>query len=163
MDKDKQNAAPTAMGDGVSSKNKAGKLLGDSNSKPIRSTMELYATPAHKRVATVIAKALTLKELDGWVKARQILTIYLSKVERAKLAFHMLKTLHADDIEEVALKALGPAGGPLPTFVSLSDDANFWATMANAPKLEAYFFASYKHLPRHRQTKVLSLLNKEVA
>ena len=162
MDKDKQNAAPTAMGGGASSKDKAGKRPRDYSQKPTRSKVVLFAKTPHKLAVLKIGCALVLDAPYAWNKTSKFLSIFLSDKERVNLAYCALKTLPCDDLEEVALKALGPSGGPLPTFISLADDANFWASMAPPCELVAYSHAAFKYLPRHMLIKMLAQLKMEI-
>ncbi|WIY24818.1 hypothetical protein [Parasedimentitalea psychrophila] len=158
----KENAAPTAMGDGTSTKEMAGKLPVDYSQKPTRSKVVLFAKTTHKLAILKIGCALVLDESYAWNKTSEFLSACLNEKERANLAQCTLKTLPRDDIEEVALKALGRTSGPLPTFISLEDDANFWASLAPTFELVAYSYAAFKYLPRHMQIKMLAQLKMEV-
>ena len=109
----KENAAPTAMGDGTSTKEKAGQLLVNLSPKPTRSKVVLFAKPAHKLAILKIGCALVLDETYTWNKASDFLAACLSDKERAKLAYCALKTLRDGNNEEVELKALGRTVGRL--------------------------------------------------
>ena len=81
----------------------------------------------------------------------------LEQNERAAQAFASLIKLDPETAEAVAASALGHlrAGPPLPTFLNLMDDAQFWADLASPSELDAYCLASFNRMQPVRQAQFL--------
>ncbi|NIZ13494.1 hypothetical protein [Phaeobacter sp. HF9A] len=68
--------------------------------------MSRFAKDGHKRVARCLGYALTLATPKAWVDLSVILTVRLTKAERAGLAYAALISMDADDAHDVASLAL---------------------------------------------------------
>lgn len=81
----------------------------------------------------------------------------LEQNERAAQAFASLLNLDPETAEAVAISAVEHlrAGPPLPTFLSVMDDAQFWADLASPSELDAYCLASFNRMGPVRQAQFL--------
>ncbi|MCG7630667.1 hypothetical protein MHM88_22940, partial [Epibacterium sp. MM17-32] len=79
---------------------------GADKAKNTRSAMSRFAKDGHKRVCRCLGYALTLATPKAWVDLSVILTVRLSKAERAGLAYAALISMDADDAHDVASLAL---------------------------------------------------------
>ena len=112
-----------------------------------------------KRVARSVGYALYLDNADDWHGLPLILRKHLSVTERASLAFMALRAMDRDDAVQTAEAALvEEAGQPIAPLFDHMDAAAHWADMAAAEELEAYCLASFKAMPRVRQSAFLDFV-----
>ncbi|WP_414898813.1 hypothetical protein [Rhodovulum sp. YEN HP10] len=155
-DSAKENAAADGPRNGAENACEGFRLPCHSSLKAGVSATLKYASDAHDRASRMLAAALTLEDFDAWAAASAVWAARLTGRERAALAWAALRSLDEDQAEDVAETVIGGAGAPLPPFLSVMDDAAFWAAMASGRELEAYCLASFMAMPRHRQAAFLA-------
>lgn len=120
---------------------------------------------AHRRVGQYVSIALIVGEAQHWLHLKTILRGLLTTRERAALAFAAIRSLSEGDRKKVATNAIPEwteFGSPLPTFLDLADDAQWWAANASPQEIEAYLLACFNALQRHRQIEFCQYIHTRI-
>lgn len=121
--------------------------------------MSKWAKPDHKRIARVLGYVLTSGTASAWRGFATIAMARLSVEERACLAKAALISL-PDDIAE--LVADDSQGGPLPAFLSLMEDARFWASKATRREKKAHVLAGFEAMAASDQADFIKhIMNRK--
>ena len=111
-----------------------------------RSSLSNFMRPAHKRMSRMLGYCLTLGTANAWSDFAQVAAIRLTEIERASLAFAMLRSLSPASAELTAGAALGAAGAPLPPFLGGMDEARVWASWASRAELKTHTLAGFEEM-----------------
>jgi len=112
----------------------------------------------HKRMARVLGYALTVGEASAWRGFSVVAMARLSVQERACLAKAALISLP----EEVADLVNEPVqSGPLPAFLSLLEDAKYWASNASRNEKKAYALAAFGAMAASDQADFLRYIKRQ--
>lgn len=118
----------------------------------------------NERVADALRNVLILDTTADWSKLRIILAARLSVADRACLGLAALLSLPRDEAWHVADIALDRgAGPPIPPLVDWTDEAAFWADLAEPAEREAYCLAGFRAMARHRQLAFLDYVGRKAA
>jgi hypothetical protein len=160
----KENAAPTAMGNGAKLDAKHDISPQYHATRRTRTAMSKSAPDRHKRAARVLGYCLTLDTVDAWWCFAAVIEAQLTVKERTALAFMALNSLDADTAAQVAQANLGDgAGQPIPPLFDYLDEAAFWADMAFPSELEAYCLAAFNRMAPKRQAAFLDHIQARAA
>jgi hypothetical protein len=102
----KENAAPSAKGNGVGRSNTRKSTCSDNTPKQGKNAISLYGKDAHKRASKMLGYALTVGDFPAWEAASAIWAARLTVQERIALAFMALGSLDDDNAQMAAEAAL---------------------------------------------------------
>ena len=160
----KENAAPTAMGNGAKLDAKHDISLKDHATGKPRTAMSKYAPDRHKRAARMLGYCLTLDTIDAWWCFAAVIDARLTVKERTALAFMALSSLDTDEATQVAQARLGDgAGQPIPPLFDHMDEAAFWADLVFPDELEAYCLAAFNRMAPKLQAAFLDHVQARAA
>ncbi|MDX1742184.1 MAG: hypothetical protein R3186_01115 [Ruegeria sp.] len=162
MEHEPKNAAPTAMGDGVENCTDQSKSCPFYDPKHHDCAMPKTGEERLKSAIRVIAFTLISDSDRGSGQLASCLFKNLTEGERTQLAFAILCGLTTDTVEQLCLAVVGDTGGPLPTLISVRDEAEFWANLQSNITLKAYLLAAYMALPTDDRIAFLLHLDKEL-
>ncbi len=117
------------------------------------------------KVVMALGYVLTLGTQDAWWDFVTLLMVHLKVEERTTLASKVLESLDRHDAIMAADEALSAgAGQPQAPLFDFTDQAAFWADLAEPEELEDYGLAIFNALPCDRRVALLNYLQKrEVA
>lgn len=105
---------------------------------------------AFRRVAKTVGYALMLGDAEAWHGLTAVLKARLTPVQRAAMAWAVLRSLPADQARAVALTVL-PSRQPIAPLFNHADEAATWAAMAEQEELDAYALACFRRMSAAKQ------------
>ncbi|MFQ6548665.1 hypothetical protein AADZ90_011950 [Aestuariibius sp. 2305UL40-4] len=127
--------------------------------EPDNDTVQL-SSPWHDRAGARLAASLRDGSHSAWLGFSDWIEELLTAPERASIAWSALKSLNADEAEEVIRTVLRFAGYPPPKFVSHMSDARWWAGLASRAEKKAYMLAAFEALSEADQKAFLNHVNR---
>ena len=126
--------------------------------KPKSALMSRLMSPAHKRMSRVLGYVLTAGTPDAWRGFAVVAMARLSTSELACLAKAALIAL-PDDVADLVWSQR--TGAPLPTFMSLMDDARYWASNASRREKKAYWLAIWDEMAASDQADAFKYITSQ--
>lgn len=81
--------------------------------------------------------------------------MYLSTLDKGRVAYEILRAIPRDYGRSIAFDALDGAGYPVP-FLSVAEDAKWWAGCATLDELRAYGAHAFLAMPRRVRSDFLA-------
>lgn len=126
----------------------------------------LKSTERHARALTAIRNALTLADQpEVWLGLSMVLQARLSAYERACLLTSVTHACDSDLLFDV-MEAIVPirlAGAPLPVFLSIEEDACWWADLGSPAERKAWITACFLRLSDKDKAGFLAAAQRRAA
>ena len=120
-------------------------------------SLKQFMPDAYKRVARMVAYALTIGEDTHWVSLLDVLRVRLEPKERGAIAWAMLQSLESEQAAAVARSVLpSNCRMPLPPLLNCKEEAALWAEVATPGEIEVYCWAAFQRMNPKRQSAFLN-------